>query len=621
LNESQGVPFGFDSKEATGPAVLIVEPDDRRRARLCTAFAERSVPTFDVAQAFDAMNSLGRADFGAVVVREGKRRLSVRGLLQLALRSHPNIVLTVLSDHPREEVVKGLGIEVDTFRPNADATAIATDVAAKIDDGIQIDLDADTASLKIPREVSNVTPASQAPKPKPKRDPSKPAPADFRVEIDFEEPSVAADATIPNPRAPSFEEPTLGDKTKSMSQPPEVSIPHSAASSMPAPVDITSPGFRSLQALESEAAAFEGGDGGLGLLEVEQTAEFSAIEYPLLEGDLEGHAGCPLLITLSARELTGRLRVENGQGAGTIYFFRGDPVAADADDGELIREKARGVGVDLNGIVVEEGDDLVSLLADEGRIPLGKLHPLLLGFLRDRVFALAAQESGTYEFFEEDAFLKSVPMIRVNAFGMILDSRRRRTPPMDLLKMSGELEEKRVRPLPPLDLASHKLLPFTRDVDLAATIGVGLSFKSFLEMTGLDPMMGTLVVLAMEDARLVEVGGAEFGESTARIPLTLSNIRLSNDGFGGNTAEVLEPLANRRSRIDELDAEIGEATDPAAILGVPPGAGPVKIREAYNARMKTIGSLFLDESSDPVLKTKAVALNHRLRRAYRSLAQ
>lgn len=76
-------------------AVLIVEEDDVRRAQLRAAFAARDVPLFEVQDPAAARAALGRADFGALLISEGKRQLSLRGLCQLAERRHPEIQVFV----------------------------------------------------------------------------------------------------------------------------------------------------------------------------------------------------------------------------------------------------------------------------------------------------------------------------------------------------------------------------------------------------------------------------------------------------------------------------------------------------------------------------------------------
>ena len=116
----------------SGPAVLIVDADDGRRAALCNAFADLGIPTYDVPEAFDAMNTLGRADFAAVVVQEGRRRLSVRGLLQLALRSHEAIVLVVQSDADPQTVADALGVPITLAPTSADPYVLANDVSLEV---------------------------------------------------------------------------------------------------------------------------------------------------------------------------------------------------------------------------------------------------------------------------------------------------------------------------------------------------------------------------------------------------------------------------------------------------------------------------------------------------------
>ena len=397
----------------------------------------------------------------------------------------------------------------------------------------------------------------------------------------------------------------------------EMSVPHEIK--MPAPVLATPPRTETLRSPPPEISGSI-----LRATSTEKQIDLAALRnQALLEGDLFGHAGCPLLITLMARELTGRLDVLGGEAAGEIYFFAGEPVAANADDeGQAVRWVC-----DRAGIAHQQHptahDDLFAALVDEGAIGGDTAHDLYLRFLRDRVLALVNQDEGEYTFFEDDTFLRTRPLVRVNAFGLILEARRQRTSPAQLMALSESLQGRMILPMPSLILAAPKLKAFTGHVDIAELLGPGVPFESWVEVTGLDPMMGAWVLLALVDARCVEIGNNVDEEATQRVSLAPSVDRVASPhtAFAGGTEEILEPLDQRRPRLEKLWFDLSNATHPRTVLGSMPDDDAIGLQQAYDDRSRLLGALFLDETEDKDLKALALRLRHRLDRAYAVLRE
>ena len=60
-----------------------------------------------------------------------------------------------------------------------------------------------------------------------------------------------------------------------------------------------------------------------------------APDAPLVEGTLEDGSGAALLMGLFAQDVSGRLELTGGRGAGTLHFVRGEPSWAIPPDGDV----------------------------------------------------------------------------------------------------------------------------------------------------------------------------------------------------------------------------------------------------------------------------------------------
>ena len=113
-------------------AVLIVEPNDARRAAIRQACAARGLQVLEVPEAMHGLAALGRADFGALIVAEGKRHLSLRGLVQLARKRHAGIgIFVILGNVANEAQVKGVLGDVTTVPPDWGVEQLATAIGGE----------------------------------------------------------------------------------------------------------------------------------------------------------------------------------------------------------------------------------------------------------------------------------------------------------------------------------------------------------------------------------------------------------------------------------------------------------------------------------------------------------
>jgi hypothetical protein len=233
---------------------------------------------------------------------------------------------------------------------------------------------------------------------------------------------------------------------------------------------------------------------------------------------------------------------------------------------------------------VPEGQ-LLAALAQQGILTPEKLHSFMLGLVRDRVLAMVTQSEGGYRFLEERAFLDVAPLFRINPFGLILESRRRSVTPDRLMLLGKEYEDKKLFPGPALAAAAHKLRDFLRGVDVTTLIDGSNTAHNFWQLTGLDDIMGTLVLLTLLDARLVFV---EEGDSVR------ADVQLSENVGGSGGGEASLPSAEEFSgdagaaEIISLYQSLESVVDPHGILGVAPGAAAEVVDNAYLARLEAL---------------------------------
>ena len=245
----------------------------------------------------------------------------------------------------------------------------------------------------------------------------------------------------------------------------------------------------------------------------------------LLEGTLGDEGGAAVLVMAFSQDLSGRLDVDEGPAQGALYFLKGEPVDADAAD-------------------------------DETRASV-----------RERVLALVDQRGGQWSFFPGKDLLEGRETTPVNPFGLVLEARRRRTPPADVLDLAEEIGGRYVVPQPGLDRAAPKLSAFARGVDVATTITGTTTARQVWEAVGLDPMMGALLVVTLEDTRLVRL------EDAAR---ATSHAALSAPRFETPPPSDAEPDT---APFDTADVAAAEALVPGRAPPPPPRVGRYELVE------------------------------------------
>ncbi len=618
-----------------GSSILVVDEDDNRRRGIASSLAARGVRYLDVGDAFAGMAALGRADFGCVLALEGRRTLSLRGLCQLARKRHPDIEIFVVpkegSDEATVRSVLDMRFEVIALPQNTER--LVTQLIDKIE------------QAKEPTNVSAASPGASSSASSESR-----SDGGFGAYNPFEMPSTEDAAgvfdSIPRVEIPHLSQ-TLTLKDAStlpmISTPaPLPSVPLSSAQ-LPVPLPIDK--------LEPTEPTEVGKPVPLPLITVEMpppptttpdmielpevtTSEVSqpaTVEMPplIVDGhfeDLEGGAGAAFLMGLFSQELTGRLLAQDGAAAGSLYLYRGEPVWADDPQGDagLYRKLVQKsfLKPDHQVSPVPEGQLLGSLI-QAGSLTGAQMHDFMREVVRDRVIAVAQQQHGAYRFNEDKSFLDTAPLLKVNPFGLIMESRRRTLSPPALMALQGEIEDRFAVPGPGLASADEKLTPFLRGARATEAIDGHKTVKDVLSSIGLDPFMGTLVMVTMRDTRLVAL------EEHAR-PATLD---LSEHAFTGEVSGEMTmvdveidapPTSAEEAQASEdiyaLYMRLKPLTQPRQVLGVGVAADEAAIEAAYRARMEELDPRRIPEgSAQQLLAQRIEELRRKVTSAYQTL--
>ncbi len=604
-------------------AVLVVESDSARRLLLRNAFSERDILTYEVNDPFEGMSALGRADFSAVVFAVGVRQLALRGFCQLAKKRHPHILLLALQ-HPEDAPFDptGFGVEIELFPPGTTNAAIAERVAAQ-DMPLNYLNEAPTARIHIPGLV------------------------------DQEEAAFAASAEPIVPLAP--DEPTApytvapGPSTLPTAEPAASSSSSDEAARVPAAVRFDAPvphtpmpgpqvlEPKTLPAYRLPSSSSSGSSDGPGTgprpedvdtavdVDILWAAGSAPLE-PLFEGDL-ADGGPALIMSIASQELTGRLVVSDGPGAGELVVFGGDPVWVHYDDGPagMLRDLKRLGHAPVHfAYDPAEHPDLFAALIAAGHATGQELHAFMRNAIRDRIHALIKQSDGAYAFFEDATYLDTLPLVRVNAFGLLLNERRAQTPPTELLRRHQDMEWTYVHPTAGLGPASLRLRPFVRGNDLATLITGQKRVKTTLGDLGFDPLMGTLLILTLVDGGLVTLHD-DPRESFDTVELSeATQVSPGTGRFTVPSSEIedadSEEEQRARDEIFNLYMRLKPLTDPAAVLGVSAQADNAVLEAAYRERMRSLDPAQVPEGSARQLMVARIdELRDKITRAFELL--
>jgi len=396
-------------------AVLIVDRRDNQRTSLQRALWRHKVQSFDAPDAFLAMAALGRADFGALMVAEDRRLLSIRSLVRMARRRHPGIQVYVMLQ---------AGSSPGAVREALDVAAVC-----------------------------------------------------FLPTVSAMEMGQAVVDRLANPSAPI-----------AVDAPDDDGL-----------VDIS--GFEAV--VENAAGVIvEGAHSG----------------PALLEGKLEGGVANAVLMTIFSQGFTGRLRIHGPDGESTLFFARGHPAYAEPPTGDAgLLTRMQSLGVIPADLRLPPGG--LQELAENPAVNGDVIRKFLKAHVRASILAFCAQHQGGYRFREDPGFWQSRILCATNPFGLMVEARRKTMTPDMLLAEAHSLRKHHPVCGPALKQAEPRLASFFKRADVSSLIDGQRTVEDFWEDSGLGTLMGTLLLLTLAEARLVQLLEAPSAFDEGNVPL------------------------------------------------------------------------------------------------------
>jgi CheY-like chemotaxis protein len=543
-------------------AVLLVDEHDERCRAVAAALGERGVPVLQVRDAFDAMASLGRADFGALLLGTQRRELTLRGLAQLARRRHPAVRIIMIRPAFIEAntVAATLGVAVDVI----DDTTSPLEAAARV-----ITL---MSTPQDPFEEPSTAEVSCALHEVPDAAAKEAFGAGFTEE---------AEPTTPDMLDAVWDAPTFVAHQKS----------HQAAPSAPRP----SPLLREP------------------LLEGVFTVQTGpALLMSIFAQDLTGR------LEVSGGAAKGTLYFHRGEPTAADHPEGNEGLIKELESRSLVP-----AALDIR--FVPDGE-LLSTLVAAGNVTGEAMYAFVAGFVRGRLLELVGQQEGTYRFIEDRRFLVVAPLVRMNPFGIILERRREDTRPDALQAEHDRMIVQWISPRPALRLAAEKLRAFTRGKRVDDVIGSGTSVRAFLAAIGLDELMGALVLATLVDALLVELvpppthAPAPAPVDLAPPPPSVSPRPASPQPLEEPSAPESEAARALREEILNLYMRLKPVSHPRQVLGVPVWADRRAAIEAYQRRMRELDPRRIPEGpSRELLLARVEELRAKVMHAMRAL--
>ena len=499
--------------------ILVVDLDDQRRSSLSAALSVQGVRVWDVPRASDAMSVLNKEKVDAIVAAEGDRRLSLRGLCQRARRQNKEILIfiRVLPDGGSDDLEAALGLSYIPLAHDKIPREISKEVRAKFDapsgpleelslDFLDSPTQADTEALHASAALSPEPLSAAALSPEPLSAAALSS-EPFSVDALSLEPLSAAALSLEPLSAAALS--------------PE---PLSAAALSPEPLSVDA---LSLEPLAAELKTIE-------LLDAESDALVSlasqenapvavdekvdAADATAVESRSSGSEGVQLdtalspiaglLMHLFFQEQTGRIELAEPCPFHRIYLFKGDPAWMDyrGGDAELF-SKMQDAGIldpSLARPDVPEEHLLVALIGekylsqtDAEDFMKTEVRRAVMEILRDECLMASWEEVADYAQIE--------PPFRYNAFGMVLECRRESMSADRLLAIANEKEHHFVVPQEGFQIAADRVSPFVRGAKISDWVTGEHTLGVLSERTGLDVMIGTLVLCALEEAGVVRL--------------------------------------------------------------------------------------------------------------------
>ena len=343
-----------------------------------------------------------------------------------------------------------------------------------------------------------------------------------------------------------------------------------------------------------------------------------------LQGVFAPGVGATLLMHLFVEEASGRLLVQGPTHDLTLFFFGGEPVhLAISDGGTAIEQRLEARGVLKPATSTVKPRHPLAGLARRAD-PVAVLEALREE-VRDFAKSLLAATSGGWAFFADERIVDTMPLTAVNPFGFALEARRRTTPPDALFRLSTEVAA--LVPAVKVGFAnvSARLKAFTGKVDLADVIDGRRRADEVIQLIGLDPMTGGMVLQTLADTGLLRLlaepervssrDRRRKAKASTAPALVAGDVRQLSQLArlpGGGGSEILTMYLEIKPEPDDPSAH-------AAIFGVTGSVGPAAIERAYQQRLAELDPRAIPPSANrPYLLARAEELRTKIERAYRT---
>jgi hypothetical protein len=282
--------------------------------------------------------------------------------------------------------------------------------------------------------------------------------------------------------------------------------------------------------------------------------------------DVDG-SGAAMLMSLLVQQLTGTLDIDvpaAPDDSGTLYLHRGEPVWTQPSlgDSALYRQlvRSRVLSAQTPVVAVPEGE-LMRSLVDAGSVTYQDMQDFMRERTRAVVMLIGSTTTGTYVFREDLQLLDNEPEMRVNPFGLMVESRKRTLGPSRIMALGMEIESQYLIPGPGLGQADERLKPFFNGHQASRVVDGTATVQAFTQRVGLDLFMGTLLVLTLQATRLV---------SLEQLPRQ-QDVDLNERNFADNELAAVVHRVHTQQQ-------------PRGVLGVGIGADEHAVASAYQRR-------------------------------------
>lgn len=582
--------------------VLIIEDDDRIRAALGKALRKSGFLTLSVKDIMDGMSALGRAAFDMVVVSSAQRKLALCGLCQLAQRRHPQIRILILAPETRER----------TFLQNKLACQVYF-----LDDKIER-----SVLLHHIKKIFLLHP------------PEKQIPTIQEMAIDpiIDEKKNVPETSSPMPGdAPEPLVETVGITSDAESGDiPDLSPPLKDAGFQidPLAVSVAAEG----------ASGISGSSEGSSIHSPPQTinAEIGKKDDPendfatavLWSGEIENANMASVLTTIAVQQLTGRFEVTKESGVRSYFFLGGEPVWFDSADREesiwASLQKSENLPQAWRGRERPEGL-LLPLLVNLNIMPGHALHAFLVSFFRGEVLALLRLGAGGYVFYDDQKFIGDVPLLKLNLFGLILQSYRDQHSPVEVLRQGDEIEWQYVLARPALVPASVLLKPFCRGLNLGAIVNGRRTMRQLVRKMEIDPLLGAMLFLALRKAKLIEFqdraavdeNNVPLAETTG---ISFHDNRVPHSDIQEEIKSTSQEDLAARDEIFSLYMRMKTLEHPYDVLGISKGASAEEMEHSFKHLLAQLSDDQVPAGSlQPLLLSRLFEIRKKVEWAYQLL--